>query len=69
MPVLWWVVLSLVPLVGRAVSRGLFRGGCGLRKSIGSLSADGWGYVPTLLVVWPEAPSTGAYRPLGGAKT
>ena len=29
------------PLVGRAISRGVFRGGCEL-----SLSADGWGCVP-----------------------
>ena len=37
------------------MSRGMSGGGCGLRKSLGSLSADGWGCVPALLVVWPEA--------------
>ena len=37
--------LGLVPLVGRAV----------LRKTLSSLSADGWGCVPALLAVWPEA--------------
>ena len=31
------------------------RGSCGLRKSLGSVFADGQGCVPTLLVVWPEA--------------
>ena len=28
---------------------------CVLRKTLSSLSADGWGCVPALLVVWPEA--------------
>ena len=50
-----WVGLDLVLLVRRATSSGVFRGGCGLRKILGSLSADGWGCVPTLLVVWLEA--------------
>ena len=41
------------PLVSGAeswvsMSRGMSRGDCMLRKSLGSLSADGWGYVPTL---------------------
>ena len=45
---------GLCPLVGRAMSRGVSRGGCGLRESIGSLSADGWGCIPTQFVVWPE---------------
>ena len=47
--------LGLVPLVGRAVSGGVFRGGCELSMTLGSLSADRWGCVPTLLIVWPEA--------------
>lgn len=39
-----WVRVGLVPLVGRAMlSRGLIL-----------LSADERGYVPILLVVWPE---------------
>ena len=54
-PSQWWVELGLVPLMGRAMSRGVFRVGCGLRGTLGSLSADGWGCVPTLLFVWPEA--------------
>ena len=44
-PFSWWVELSPVPLVGRAF----------LRKTLSSLSADVWGCVPSLLVVWPEA--------------
>ena len=47
------VELGLVPL-GRAMSRGVFKGGCGFRMTLGRLSADGWGCVPVLLVVWPE---------------
>ena len=54
-PAHWWVELGLVPLVGRAVSGGVFRGGCELSMTLGSLSADRWGCVPTLLIVWPEA--------------
>ena len=42
------------PLVDRAVSRGVSRGGCGLRMSLSTLSADGWGCIPTQLVVRPE---------------
>ena len=61
--------LGLDPLVGRAMSKGMSRGGCGLRKSLCSLSADVWGCVPALLLVWPEESSTGAYRLLGGARS
>ena len=50
----WWVELCLGPLVGRAVSRGTSKGSWGLRKSLWCLSADGWGFVPALLAVWPE---------------
>lgn len=39
----WWVQLSCGPLVGRAISRVVSRGGCGLRKSLGTLAADGMG--------------------------
>lgn len=48
------VELTLVPQVGRAASRGVFRSGCILRTTLSSLFADGLGCVPTLLVVWPE---------------
>ena len=47
MPAHWWVELGLGPLVGWAVSRDVSTGGPGLRKSLGSLSADGWVCVPT----------------------
>ena len=33
MPAPWWVELGLVPLVGRAMSIGVFRGSCRLRKT------------------------------------
>ena len=53
-PTLWWVELDLVPLVGKALSKGEFCGICELSSTLGRLSADGWGCVPVLLVVWPE---------------
>ena len=43
------------PLVRSAMSRGMSRGGCGLRKSLGSLSANGWSCVPAQLIVGSEA--------------
>ena len=42
------------PLVGGAVARGVPNGGCVLRKSLGSQSADGWDFVPTMVIVWPK---------------
>ena len=51
MPVFWWVGLDLVPLVGGAASSGVFWGVCELSMTLGSLSANGWGCVPVLLVV------------------
>ena len=59
MPVFWWVELDLVPLMGRAVSGGVFWGVCEISMTLGSLSANGWGCVPVLLLVWHEASSTG----------
>ena len=50
----WWVELGLVPVVDRAMSRCVFRGGCELSTTLGTLSADGWGQV--LVPKW---------RPLG----
>ena len=50
------------------MSRGVSRGGCELRKSLGSVSADGWGCVPASLTGL-RCPSTGAYRPLRGARS
>ena len=43
---LWWTGSSQVVYL---------TGGSWLRETLGSLSAYGWGCVPTLLVVWPEA--------------
>ena len=37
--------------------------------TLGILSADGWGCVPFLLVVWHEVSGTGACRQLGGARS
>ena len=59
--------LDLVFLVGRAVSGGVFWGVCDLIMILGSLSANGCGFVPVLLVVCHGASSTGACWPLGGA--
>ena len=51
MPVFWWVRLDLVFLVGRTTSGGVFWDVCDLIMILGSLSANGWGCVPVLLVV------------------
>ena len=55
MPAHWWVEPGLGPLMGRAKSRGVSKDGCGLRKSLGCLSADAWGCVRVPLAFWPEA--------------
>lgn len=39
------------PSVDRAGIRGLFRGDSRLGKTLGSLSSDEWGCVPTLLLL------------------
>ena len=56
MPVFWWMRLDLVFLVGRSMS-GVFWGVCGL-MTLGSLSANGWGCDPILLVVWHRVSGT-----------
>ena len=61
----WWVGLDLVFLVGRAASSGVFWGVCELSMTFCSLSANGRGCVPVLLVVWHGASSAGACWPLG----
>ena len=61
----WWVGLDLVLLVGRAASSGVFWSVCEFSMILGSLSANGWGCVPVLLVVWHGASSTGACWLLG----
>ena len=64
MPVFWWMRLDLVFLVGRTASGGVFWGVCELIMILGSLSANGCGCVPVLLVVWHGVSSTGACWPL-----
>ena len=49
------MALILISLVGGALSLGEIRGGCVPRASLGSLLPDGWGCVPTQIVVWPRA--------------
>ena len=60
MLVFCWVGLDLVFLVGRATSSGMFWGVCELILILGSLSANGWGFLPVLLVVWHGVSRTGA---------
>ena len=66
MPVFWWMRLDPVFLVGRSTSGGVFWGVCDLIMILGSLSANRWGCVPVLLVVWHRVSSTGARWSLSG---
>ena len=66
MPVFWWMRLDLVFLVGRTTSSGVFWGVCEL-MILGCLSANGWGCVPVLLVVWHRVSSTVDCLLLSGA--
>ena len=66
-PVFWWMRLRFVFLVGRTMSSGVFWGVCEPSMILGSLSANGWGCVPVLLVVWHVVASTGACWSLSGA--
>ena len=67
MPVFWWMKLDLVFLVGRSESGVVFWGVCELIMILGSLSANVWGCVPVLLVVWHEVSSTAACWLLSGS--
>ena len=67
MPVFWWMSLDLVFLVGRAACGGVFWGVCDLIMILGSLSANGCGCVPVLLVVWHRVSSTVTWWSLSGA--
>ena len=67
MPVLWWMSLDLVFLMDRSTSDGVFCGVCDLFMILGSLSANGWGCVPVLLVVWHRVSSTVVCWSLSGA--
>ena len=69
MPVSWWVGLDLVFLVGRSTFSGVFWGVCELSMILGSVSANGWGCVPVLLVVWHRVSSTVACWLLSGARS
>ena len=53
--------------MGRTASVGVFWGGCELIMILGSLSANGWGCVPILLVSWHRVSSTAACWSLSGA--
>ena len=53
MPALWWVEMGHGSLADRDMSRGVSVGGCGLRKSLGSLS-EGCNCVLTFFSVCPE---------------
>ena len=66
-PVFWWMRLNLVFLVGRTMSSGVFWSVCELSVTLGSLSANGWGCFPLLLVVWHRVSSTVACWLLSGA--
>ena len=67
MPVFLWMRLDLVFLVSRTTSDCMFWGVCELIMILGHLSANGWGCVPILLVVWHGVSSTGACWSLNGA--
>ena len=58
MPEFWSMRLDLVFLVGTSMSGGVFWVVCCLIMILGSLSANGWGCVPALLVVWHRVFST-----------
>ena len=66
MPVFWCMRPDLVFLVVRTASGGVFWGFCDLTMNLGSLSANGWGCVPLLLVVWHRVSSTVACCSLSG---
>ena len=67
MPVFWWMRLDLVFLGGRTMSGGVFWGVCELIMILCSLSANAWGCVHVLLVVWHGVSSTGACLSLSEA--
>ena len=58
MPVIWWMRLDLVFLVGTSTSGGVFQGVCSLIIILGNHSDNGWGCVPVLLVVCNRVSST-----------
>ena len=67
MPLFQWMRLDLVFLVGRTASGSVFWSVCKLIMVLGSLSANGWGCVPVLLVVWHRVSTSVACWSLSGA--
>ena len=67
MPVFWWMRLDLVFPVGRIMSGGVFWDVSDLIMILDSLSANGLGCVPVLLVFWHRESSTVACWSLSGA--
>ena len=67
-PAHWWVEQGLIPQLGRAVSRGIFRGGAGLRVALLRLSAMHRSVFPPCWLCGLRHPSTGSCRMLGGAR-
>ena len=65
----WSMELGPGPLVGRIMPRSMSRGGCGLRKSLGSPSAEGWGLFLPSSFLGLRHPYTGANEQLGGARS
>ena len=66
MPVFWLMRLDLVFLVSTTASGGVSLGACDL-MILDSLSSNGWGYVPVLVVGWHRVSSTVACSLLSGA--
>ena len=62
----WWMRVGLVFLLGRTASGGVFWGVCDLIMILGSLSANGWVFVPVLLVVCHRVSSPVACWSLSG---
>ena len=52
MPLFWWMRLDLFFLVGRIAYGGVFWGVCELSMILGSLSANGWGFVLASCLAW-----------------
>ena len=57
MPGFWWIGLYPVFVMSRTMPSGVFWGVCELIMILGSLSANGWGCVPFLLVVGMGCPA------------
>lgn len=67
-PAVWWVELSLFPLMGRATFSGMFWSVCELSMTLGRFSADGFRLCSCLASCLVAASSTIACRYLSRAK-